>query len=157
MITKTTMGVIFNLQILVYWISPWRKKKSFRYTAKIGLWQSFQLSTSFSAARNTITKATEYETFVFLFVYGLSSPSRKIWFQFLSVLAAIIWENSNKVPCTENREGFAVQSSTWPRGAEGEWRVSSWLAILNTREKISYFFSCGVTAFLRARNPCITP
>ena len=35
----------------------------------------------------------------------------------------------------ENGEGFAVHSSTWPSGAKGELRVSSWLAIPNTGEK----------------------
>ena len=33
----------------------------------------------------------------------------------------------------------------------------TWLAISNTRKKTSYFFTCVVTAFLRAGNPCKTP
>ena len=36
-----------------------------------------------------------------------------------------------------------------------EWRESSWLPISNTRGKISHFFTCVVTDFLRAGNPCI--
>ena len=157
MITKTTMGVIFNLQILVYWISPCRKKSLSGTRPKSAYGKASSCRLRSQPREIPLPKPLNTKLSVFLFVYGFSSPSRKVWFQFLSVLAAIIWESSNKVPCTENREGFAVQSSTWPRGAEGEWRVSSWLAILNIREKISYFFSCGVTAFLRARNPCITP
>ena len=31
------------------------------------------------------------------------------------------------------------------------------ISYINTREKIRYFFTCVVTAFLRAGNPCITP
>ena len=38
-----------------------------------------------------------------------------------------------------------------------EWRESSWLPISNTRGKISHFFTCVVTDFLRAGNPCIIP
>ena len=30
---------------------------------------------------------------------------------------------------------------TWPSGAKGKWRVSSWLGISNTREKNMVFFS----------------
>ena len=40
----------------------------------------------------------------------------------------------------ENGEGFAVHSTTWPRGAKGDWRVSSWSAISNTRGKIMILF-----------------
>ena len=62
---------------------------------------------------------------VFLLVYWFSSLSRKVWTSlsvsdtdFFSVLAAIIRESSDKLPCAENREGFAVHSSTWPSGAK---------------------------------------
>ena len=62
--------------------------------------------------------------------------------------------NSRKLrqtTCIQNREGFAVHSSTWPSGAKDEWRVSSWLAISTQVKKYV------VTAFLRAGNPCVTP
>ena len=55
-----------------------------------------------------------------------------------------------------NREGFAVHSSNWPSGAKGVWRVSSWLSI-STHVKKYLFFTCVVTAFLKARKPYITP
>ena len=50
--------------------------------------------------------------------------------------------NSRKLrqtTCIENRENFAVHSSTWPSGAKGGWRVSSWLAI-STHVKNTIFF-----------------
>ena len=59
--------------------------------------------------------------------------------------------------CLQDGEGFADLSSTWPTGAKCDWSVSSWLAISNTRKKIRYFFTCAFTAFLKVRNPCITP
>ena len=74
-----------------------------------------------------------------------------------SFLTAIIRENSDKRPWIENGQGFTVHSSTQQSGEKGEWRANSWLAISNTREKISYLFTCVVTAFLRAGNPSITP
>ena len=65
--TKQTMGLVYIIQILSHWIGPYRQKKSFRHTAKIGLWEIFQFSIFFSAARNAIAKATEYVTFGFSF------------------------------------------------------------------------------------------
>ena len=50
--------------------------------------------------------------------------------------------NSRKLrqtTCIENREGFAVHSSTWLSGAKGEWRVSSWLAISTHVKKYDIF------------------
>ena len=50
--------------------------------------------------------------------------------------------NSRKLrqtTCIENRENFALHSSTWPSGAKGGWRVSSWLAI-STHVKNTIFF-----------------
>ena len=40
----------------------------------------------------------------------------------------------------------------WPSGAKGKWRISSWLAISNTREKKNtrYIFTSVVATFLRA-------
>ena len=51
--------------------------------------------------------------------------------------------------CLQDGEGFAVFSSTWLTGAKCEWRVSSWLAISNTREKIRYFLRVLLRLFLR--------
>ena len=67
---------------------------------------------SFSVAKNANTKATAYVTFGFSFcilVFPLLRKfephclsARRIFF---SVLAAIIRESSEKLPCAENREG----------------------------------------------------
>ena len=126
--------------------------------------KSFSCRFSFPATRNANTKATEYVTFGFSFRVLVFSPFRKVWTalsvsdtDFFSVIAAIIRESSDKLPCIENREGFAAHSSTWPSGAKGEWRISSWLAISTHVEKIRYFSTYVVTAFLRAGNPCIAP
>ena len=43
-IQKQTMGVIFNVQNSQLLYGPYRQKKSFRYTGKIGQWQIFQIS-----------------------------------------------------------------------------------------------------------------
>ena len=73
---------------------------------------------SFSALINSITKATEFVTFVFLSVFWFSSPSRKAWTplsesdtDFSVFLAAIIRKKSDKRPWIENGESFAVH---WP-------------------------------------------
>ena len=118
---------------------------------------------SFSAERNTNTKATKcvasgfsFSILVFFpFCKSLNLTVRQ-QYVFLSILAALIRGFSRQTTCIKNREGFAVLSSTWPSGAKGEWRVSSWLPI-STREKIRYFFTCAVKAFLRAGNSCIAP
>ena len=39
----------------------------------------------------------------------------------------------------ENGERFTIHSSIWQSAAKGEWRVSNWLAISNTRWKLSLF------------------
>ena len=52
--------------------------------------------------------------------------------------------------CIENREGFAVHSSTWPSGTKGEWRCSSWLGISRHVKKYDVFFTRVGTALLRA-------
>ena len=88
------------------------------------------------------TKPPNTQLSVFLLVCWFSTPSRKVWTSlsasdtdFFGVLAGIIQESSEKLLCIENSEGFAVHSSTWPIGAKGEWRVSSWLAISTNVKK----------------------
>ena len=142
----------------------WKNALNHDYKKKSASGKSFSCRFSFPATRNANTKATEYVTFGFSFRVLVFSPFRKVWTalsvsdtDFFSVLAAIIRESSDKLPCIENREGFAAHSSTWPSGAKGEWRISSWLAISTHVEKIRYFFTYVVTAFLRAGNPCIAP
>ena len=82
---------------------------------------------SFSAA-NVNTKATEYVScgfsFCILVLFPLLEKFEPHYLSsiqiFLSVLAAIIRESSDKLLCAENREGFAVYSSTSLSGAKGE-------------------------------------
>ena len=106
MITKTIMGVIFNLQNSHSSISSLPTEEIFLVNGHISRWQISQIS----AARNAVIKATEYVTF------GFSFPFRKVWTSLsvsdtdFSVLAAIIRENSHKLPCIENGEGSAVHS-----------------------------------------------
>ena len=44
--------------------------------------------------------------------------------------------NFSKQPWIENGEPVAIHTSTWQSDAKGNWRVSRWLTILNTLEKI---------------------
>ena len=76
-------------------------------------------SCRFSLARNANTKATEQVTFGFYFpilVFFTFQESLNLTVYqrlgFFGVLAAIIQESSDKLPCIENRKGFAVHSST---------------------------------------------
>ena len=50
------------------------------------------------------------------------------------------WRKLRQTTCIENREGFAVHSSTRPSGAKGEWRISSWWAISTHVKKYDIFF-----------------
>ena len=111
----------------------------FQVNGKIGLWQIFRLSTFVLSGEKRHYQSHWMRNFRFLvFVcwfsfseqYGCSS----------NVLAAIIRGSSDKLPCIENREGFAVHSLTWPQVSP----ISSWLVISNTHEKVSYF---GVFVF----------
>ena len=143
-ITKTTMGVIINLQNshLLTWSLP--TEEIFQLNGQNRPMANLPVVNFRSQPLPLNTQLSV------LFAYLFSSPSRKVWTSlslrgtaFLMFLAAIIRESSDKLPCIENREGFAVHSSTWPSGAKGEWRVNSWLAISNTHEKnIVFFHSC---------------
>ena len=102
---------------------------------------------SFWAERNVNTKATEYVTFGFSFVYWFFFPSRKVW-------------TSLSVSDTD----FFLYRELWKLCHSfinlTEWRqrrvtCQQLIGYINTREKIRYFFTCVVTAFLRAGNSCI--
>ena len=116
---------------------------------------------SFSAERNANTKATEYVTFGFSFEYcGFLPPLEKSEPHCLSAIRIFLkcfrrhyskklWQTT----CIENREGFAVHSSTWPSGAKGEWRVSSWLAISTHVKKYRIFSRVLLRLFSRPEIP----
>ena len=161
MITKTIMGVIFNLQNSYSSTSSLPTEEIFQVNGQIRLWQVFQLSIFFVLSLEKCHYQSHWKrNFRFFFWYtGFLSLIGKWygvckWYGFFSVLAAIIREKFDKLPWIENGESFTVHSSTWPSALKAS--VSSWLAISNTREKISYFFTCVVAASLRAGNHFIT-
>ena len=115
---------------------------------------------SFSAERNGNTKATKCVTFSFFSVYWFPTPSKKVWtLQSVSDTHILVFyrHNSRKL----RQKNFYWESRRLCRSFINliEWR--QWqvrlIGYINTRERIRYFFTCVVTAFLRAANPCITP
>ena len=121
----------------------------FRYTAEIGLWQIFQLSIFVPEKCRYQSHWTRnflffYSYFGFLPLLGkFERHCRQAIWIFFSFLAAIMRNNFVKRPWIENGKGFAVHSSTWPSGAKGERRVSSWLAKPKTRKNyIVFFYVC---------------
>ena len=71
---------------------------------------------SFSAARNANTKANEYLTFGFYLNIGFLPLEEKFEPHCLSTMRIFKCHISRKfrqITCIENREGFAVHSSTW--------------------------------------------
>ena len=144
------MGVIFDTQNsqLLTWSLP-TEEIFFRYTAKIGLWQIFQLSIFVLSREKCHYQSHWIRNFCFFCTYFSFLPFYESLnvavcerYGFFNVLAAMIRKNFDKRPWIENGEGFAVHSSTRPSGAKGEWRVRSWLAISNTREKYDFFHVC---------------
>ena len=94
-----------------------------------------------------IPKPLNTKLSVFLFVDWFSFSSWKSWTLLsFSVLAAIIRESSDKLPCIENREGFTVHSSSWPSGTKGERPVSSWW-LYQTQVKNILFFHVSCYGF----------
>ena len=147
MIKKTTMVVIFDLKkfsFIDFVLNDRRSLSAKRPRSASG--KSSGCRFSLSAERNANAKATKCATFGFPFsildigflpLLGKFEPHICQWYGFFSVLAAIIRESSNKQLVIENREDFAVHSSTWPSSAKGEWRV---IGYINIRGKIRYFF-----------------
>ena len=107
-ITKTTMGVIFNLQ------------------------NSPILNNNTNNSTRYILTLLWFRVLVFFPFWESLSVTVCERYGFFSVLAAIIQETSDKLPWIENREGFTVHSSTEAEWLKGEWRSSSWLAVSNT-------------------------
>ena len=66
---KQTMGLVYIIQILSHWIGPYRQKKSFRYTAKIDLWQIFQFSIFFLSREICHYQCHWIRNFRFFFPY----------------------------------------------------------------------------------------
>ena len=118
---------------------------------------------SFLAARNAITKDTEYVTFGFSFHILSSFPSRKVWTSLsLSDTNFLVFKQplSEKIP-TNDLGLKMVETSPFlhqpDRVARKASDVQQLIGDIKHTWKIRCFFSCVVTAFLRAGNPCITP
>ena len=144
------MGVIFDTQNsqLLTWSLP-TEEIFFRYTAKIGLWQIFQLSIFVLSREKYHCQSHWIRNFCFFCTYFSFLPilrkfkRRCLWtIRIFQCFSGHGPKNFDKRPWIENGEGFAVHSSTRPSGAKGEWRVRSWLAISNTREKYDFFHVC---------------
>ena len=149
---KQTMAVIFitqNISVIDSVLTDRRSLLGKRPKSACG--KSSSSWFSFSAARNHWIR-----NFQFFFRYFPLQERLNVIvskrYGFLSVLGAIIRKNSDERPWIVNGEGFAVHLSTWPSGAKGEWRVSSWLAISNTREKLRYFaWMCTMCLVISSR------
>ena len=118
MITKTIMDVTFNAKYSLSSTLSLPTEEIFQVTAKWACGKFSSRRFSLSAARNAVWLPKPLNTYisVFLFVYWFSFPSKKVCTSLFvsdtdfSVLAAIIPENSHKLPWVENGEGFAVHS-----------------------------------------------
>ena len=156
-ITKTNNGRSFQLVKSQLWLGPYRQQKSFRYTAKIGLWQIFWQSI-FDLSEE---KCHYHSHWIrnFLFLFSFFSLSRKVLnvtvrkrYGILNCFSRHNPRNSDKWPWIENGEDFAVHLSTWPSGVKDEWserRVTyqRWLTISNAREKNLIFSRVLVRIF----------
>ena len=152
MSTKATMVVIFNSQNSHVLTLSLPTEEVFQVNSQNRPVTNLPVGDFHSQSREMPTFKPLKLNFRFFFWYIVFFPFLESLnftvsqrYRFFSVLTATIRESSDKLPCIENREGFAVHSSTWQIG------------YINTREKIRYFFTCIVTAFLRAGNICITP
>ena len=135
-----------------HWVFPYRQKKSKSGTQpKAACDKSSSSRFLFSAARNAITKVTEYVTIGFSFRILYFFPFRKSLnvtvckrYEFFSVLAATIRENFQKQPWIENGDGFALHLSTWLRGKKLRPVTCQQLIddIKHTRQNIVFFYVC---------------
>ena len=138
-ITKTTIGVIFNIQ-----------KKHFRYTAKMELWQFLHWSIFALNREEYYYQGHWIRNFPFFFLY----------FGFLLLLGKFechclqaIWI-FQRFSCHIARKFRQTKVKAWSfvhqrdQVARTCWHVSSWLAISNTGEKISYFSHVLLRLFL---------
>ena len=132
LITKTTMVVNFNLQNSHWLTCPYRRRNLSGKLQKLASGKSSSCWLSFSAERCGNTKATKCVSFSFVLVYWFPTPSKKVWtLQSVGDTHILVFyrRDSRKFrqkTCIENREGFAVHSSTWSSGANGK---CGWLAI----------------------------
>ena len=165
MMSKTTMIVILYLQtshLLTFSLPTeevFRVNCQNRPVANLPT-VDFQ---SFPAEGNGNTKATKFVTFGFPFcilvfflfqkTFNLTVDER---YNFFSVLAAIIRQTSDKL-FVMRIERVCVSFINLTEWRQRRVTCQQLIDYINTGEKIRYFFTCVVKAFLRAGNPCITP
>ena len=150
MITKATMVVTFNLQNSHLLPLSLPTEEVFQVNGQIGRWQIFQLSIfilSREKCQHYLSHWMRKFRFFFYFIGFLRLVGK---FEPLCLSAIRIFKcfrchnlvKLRQTTCIENREGFAVHSSTWPSGAKGEWCFSSWLAISTHVKKHKFFHVC---------------
>ena len=123
------------------------KRYIFMHTAKIGLWQIFQLSI-FVLSREKCHYPGQVRYFRFYFCISFTSASRKFWATLSVWNTNCLLEPSDKRPWIENGQRFAIHFQTW----------NSWLMISNLfKKKLLQHCTRTVTVFIRARNPSKTP
>ena len=165
MITKTTMVVIFNLQNSHLLTLSLPTEEVFQVNGQIGRWQIFQLSIFILSREKCQHQSHWIRNFRFFFwVLWFSSPSRKVWTS-LSISDTDFFKVFSP-PLLEKALTNNLYWESWRLCCSfinlTEWRqrrvtCQQLIGYINTREKIRYFFTCVVAAFLSAGNHCITP
>ena len=160
MITKTTMVVIFNLQNSHLLTLSLPTEEVFQVNGQNRPVANLPVVDFHSQPREMLTsKPLNTQLSVFLLVYWFSSLSRKVWTSLsVSDTDFLVFNRHDlrklrQTTCIENREGFAVHSSTWPNGAKGEWRISSWLAASTYVKKCDIFLRVLLRLFSEPEIP----
>ena len=145
-------------KIVSYWVGPYRQKKSFRYTVKIGLWKIFQLSV-FVLSREKchyqshwirIAFGFSFRILVFFpFLRSLIVTVCK-WYGLFSVLAAVIPKNSVKndlglrmvkaSPFIHQRNRVARNASD---ASAADWRYQTYLKKYDIISRVLHGFFQG--------------
>ena len=118
---------------------------------------------SFTAGGNAITKATEFVTFSFFFAYFGFLPLLRVW-PSLSVSDTDFFQRFD----SHNPKKFRLTTLDWEwwRFCPSLINLTDWRERRATCQQLigdikhtweNTFFTCVVTAFPRAGNPCITP
>ena len=142
MITKTTMVVIFDLKNSHLLNLP--TEDVFQVNGQNRLVANLPV-VDFHSQTREIPKPLNTQLSVFLLVYWVSFFLGKFESHCLPairIFQCFSHHNSRKLrqtTCIENRGDFAVHSSTWPSGAKGVWRISSWLDISTHVKKYVIF------------------
>ena len=144
---KTTMGVIFNIKKKLSVIDFYMTYTNISATLiKLARGKStscrfFALSCEKCHYQNHWMRNFRLFFSQFGFLYILGKFERQC-LKTIRIFQYFTSQDTRKFRLTtwiENGEGFAVHLLTWPSGAKGEWRVSSWLAISNKVKKYRIF------------------